>query len=252
MPSREIATVEDLMDLLDRLFAGDADREPRSAASRWDAFYADRGRAVPFFRPVPDESLVAWHRSGLLSPRPGARALDLGCGPGRNAVWLAGQGYEVDAVDLSSEAVEWARERASQAGVHVRFAVADVLAWPEGGYDLVHDSGCFHHLPPHRRISYRSLLERALAPGGAFTLACFAPGAPESGSELPDEDLYREGSLFGGLAYGEDDLRRLFGWLHEVELRPMQGRAQGDDTFGVPFLHVGLFRRRRDGEAAAP
>ncbi len=244
-PRRCVQTVDDVLLLMDELFAEQADRwSDRGGADFWDRFYADRGRGVPFFRWAPDESLVAWHADGRLPLGPGTRVLELGCGPGRNAVWLARQGCTVDALDLSQAALDWGRERADEAGVDVRFVRADVLAWepPAGPYDLVYDSGCFHHLPPHRRLTYRGLLERAVRPGGRFGLACFATGHDgRGGSEADDADLYRDGSLGGGLAYGADDLRRVFGWLDEVELRRM--RSGDPATFGEDFLWAALFRR---------
>jgi len=242
--ARAVQTVEDLLVMLDAMFTAPADRSAGRGAGWWDTFYADRTRGVPFFRPVPDESLVAWHQRGLISPRPGARALDLGCGPGRNAVWLAGLGYQVDAVDLSPAALAWGREHAAHAGVDVSFvedSIFDQLT-PQVGYDLVVDSGCFHHLPPHRRISYRQLLERALAPGGWFGLSAFAAGAEGSGSDAPDDVFYREGSLGGGVAYTAEDLRASFGWLTEIELRRMHPMPDTAPVFGVPFLWAGLFR----------
>lgn len=240
--TRSIQTVEDLLVMLDGMFVPEADRWTGRGASWWDDFYADRDSSVPFFRPAPDESLVAWHADGRIEKRSGARVLDLGCGPGRNAVWLAQHGYRVDALDLSSTALVWGRERAAAAGVGVDFHQADVFAWssPEP-YDLVVDSGCFHHLPPHRRISYRQLLERVLAPGGCLALSAFASG--HMGSEAPDEAFYREGRLAGGLAYSADDLRASFGWLAELELRPMRELADDAPAFGKDFLWVGLFRR---------
>ncbi len=241
--NRTVRTVEDLLAMLDQLFDTEADRwTARGGSDWWDGFYNDRDRDVPFFRPVPDESLVAWHRGGKLNLPGGARALDLGCGPGRNAVWLAQQGFHVDALDLSPAALEWGQERAHAAGVEVNFVRTSIFNWhPSTAYDLVYDSGCFHHLPPHRRISYRALLERTLRPDGAFGLACFAAGA--MGSEEPDVSFYREGGLFGGLAYTDVELRSLFDWLQEVELRRMQAVADGSDVFGEPFLWAALFRR---------
>ncbi|WP_066588832.1 class I SAM-dependent methyltransferase [Cellulomonas timonensis] len=242
--NRSVQTVDDVMELLDLLFAEQADRwTARAGADWWDRFYADRDRPVPFFRSAPDESLVAWHTEGRLAVGPGTRVLELGCGPGRNAVWFAQQGAEVDALDLSGAALDWARERAQEAGVSVRFAQSDIFAWPDGRepYDVVYDSGCFHHLPPHRRISYRALLESMVRPGGSFALACFAAGA--MGSEAPDADLYREGGLGGGLAYSDDELRHTFGWLDEVELRRMRDYPDDSPVFGEPFLWAGLFRR---------
>ncbi|MFF7989745.1 class I SAM-dependent methyltransferase [Kitasatospora xanthocidica] len=236
--NRTIRTTEDVLVLLDRLFP--------PAESWWDRFYANRSADRPFFTPAPDENLVSYLDRGLLAPAPApARALDLGCGPGRNAVHLASRGFEVDAVDLSSAAVAWAGERAREAGIstglHFHRASIFEAELPHDTYDLVYDSGCLHHLPPHRRVSYLALLDRVLAPGGHFAVTAFAAGA--MGSERPDEELYRLGELEGGLAYSPDELRSLFRDLTPVEVRPMAAQEPGSATFGLPFLLTALFRR---------
>jgi len=275
---RNLRSVEDVLELLDGLFAPEADRWTAGGASWWDGFYADRSRQVPFFVAKPDENLVSYLDRGLLRP---GRALDLGCGPGRNALHLAARGFTVDAVDLSPVAIAWAEERAREAGAEVRFHRGDAFALTGSGaragtgpgsgpgseagtgagkepgsvaaaalggpYDLVYDSGCFHHLPPHRRISYLALLDRVLAPGGHLALSCFAAGA--MGSELPDADFYRTDGgrtpqLHGGLAYTPESLRRIFADLVEVELRRMRDEPPGSPRFGEPFLWTALFRGR--------
>ncbi|MFE7230078.1 class I SAM-dependent methyltransferase [Streptomyces sp. NPDC002405] len=239
---RDIRTVDEVLVLLDGLFAPDADRWTGTggAAGWWDGFYADRSRPVPFFVDKPDENLVEWLERGLIG---GRRALDLGCGPGRNALYLAERGFEVDAVDLSPQAIAWARERARETGAEVRFLCQDAFGSAgsplTGPYDLVYDSGCFHHLPPHRRISYLALLDRVLAPGGRLALTCFAAGA--MGCELSDAELYRSGSLHGGLAYTPESLRRIFADLTEVELRRMRDEPEGSPCFGEDFLWTALF-----------
>ncbi|MFF0010995.1 class I SAM-dependent methyltransferase [Streptomyces sp. NPDC005374] len=239
---RTICTTEDVLQLLDKLFAPQADRWTADAGSWWDGFYADRSKPVPFFAAKPDESLVSYLDRGLVTE---GRALDLGCGPGRNALHLASLGFEVDAVDLSAAAITWGRERAHEAGVDVRFLCGDVfsLAATEltGTYDLIYDSGCFHHLPPHRRVSYLALLDQHLAPGGRFGIACFADGS--MGSRLPDVEFYRQGRLDGGLAYTAESLRRIFSDLTEIELRRMRDEPPESDRFGEPFLWTGLFGR---------
>ncbi|MFJ3979067.1 class I SAM-dependent methyltransferase [Streptomyces sp. NPDC090021] len=239
---RHVRTVEDVLRLMDGLFAPEADRWTADGASWWDGFYADRSKPVPFFVSKPDENLVSCLDRGLVSP---GRALDLGCGPGRNALHLASLGFEVDAVDLSPQAVSWASERAREAGADIRFhcgnafeLAATVLGGP---YDLIYDSGCFHHLPPHRRVSYLALLDRALAPGGHLGLTCFASGA--MGSELPDAAFYREAGLQGGLAYTPESLRAIFADLTEVELRRMNDEPADSALFGEPFLWTALLRR---------
>lgn len=251
---RNLRTVDDVLDLLDGLFAPEADRWTDRGADWWDDFYADRSRPVPFFAAKPDANLVSYVERGLLT---GGRALELGCGPGRNALYLAAHGFDVDAVDLSPTALAWARERAEDAGrtSRLRFHHGDVFtltgvrpAGPgseaaalTGPYDLVYDSGCFHHLPPHRRITYLTLLDRVLAPGGRFALTCFAAGG--MGSELPDAAFYTGDGLRGGLAYTDTSLRHIFSGLTEVELRRMREEPEGAPVFGKDFLWAGLFRR---------
>ena len=74
------------------------------------------------------------------------RAVELGCGTGINAVWLAHRGFDVTAIDISPTAVQRARQRATDAGVAVRFVEADVTALPDLGppFDFVFDRGCYH------------------------------------------------------------------------------------------------------------
>ncbi|MFF9067914.1 class I SAM-dependent methyltransferase [Streptomyces sp. NPDC014891] len=244
--ARGIRTVDDVMKLLDGLFTPDADRWTEGGADWWDRFYADRDRPVPFFVAKPDENLVSYAERGLL-PSGGGRALELGCGPGRNSIRLAGLGYRVDAVDLSPAAVRWGEERAREAGATgIRFVCGDAFAPAtalDGPYDLVYDSGCFHHLPPHRRIGYLALLDRVLAPGGHFALTAFAAGEGGMGSELPDADFYRKGRLDGGLAYTDAALRAVFAGLTEVEIRRMRDEPADSPAFGEPFLWTALFRR---------
>ncbi|MFI2782957.1 class I SAM-dependent methyltransferase [Streptomyces sp. ALB3] len=237
---RNIRSVDDVLKLMDSLFAPEDDRWTGDASGWWDGFYEDRSKPVPFFVAEPDESLVSYLDRGLITP---GRALDLGCGPGRNALHLASRGFEVDAVDLSPGAIAWAEERAGEAGADIRFHCGDAFAQgaPGGPYDLIHDSGCFHHLPPHRRVSYLELVERTLAPGGHLSLTCFAAGA--MGSELPDADLYGGTGLQGGLAYTPESLRWIFSGMEEVELRRMRDEPAGSPCFGEDFLWTALFRR---------
>jgi SAM-dependent methyltransferase len=79
-------------------------------------------------------------------------------------------------------------------------------------YDFVYDSGCLHHIWPHRRIEYIEMLHNALKPGAYFGLTCFAPGFAEIGGalETSDWDIYREWSMKGGLTYSEAQLKNLF------------------------------------------
>ncbi|WP_249026930.1 SAM-dependent methyltransferase [Amycolatopsis lexingtonensis] len=78
--------------------------------------------------------------------KPG-HALDLGCGEGGDAIWLAKRGWTVDGADISTVALARAEEAAKEAGVSVRWLHRDILKWqPEEQYDLI--SAQYMHLPP--------------------------------------------------------------------------------------------------------
>lgn len=209
----------------------------------WDGFYAQRDKPVPFFTAAPDECLVHWLVGAAIGPARGL-ALDLGCGNGRNALCLARAGFQVRAVDYSQAAIAWAAERARQAGVELQLQQASVfdLALPPACADLVYDSGCFHHLAPHRRAGYVRLVAEALKPGGSFGMVCFRP---EGGSGLSDEEVYEGRSLGGGLGYEAAQLREIWGEaLDIVELRPMRAQPPGGGLFGADFLWAMLARKR--------
>ncbi|MEP7023662.1 MAG: class I SAM-dependent methyltransferase [Actinomycetota bacterium] len=225
-PDKLVYSVQDLRAMLDDLLA---DR----GGAWWDGFYTDRARQIPFFVEWPDENLVQWFGQGLLRP---GRVLELGCGNGRNAVYLSAQGCQVDAVDFSARAIGWARERAAAAGAQVSFQCGSIFdaGFADGSYDLVYDSGCFHHLPPHRRQDYVELVLRVLPPGGGYGLVCFRP---DGGSGRSDQQVYEQRGLGGGLGYTRERLQALWdGRLDIRQLRQMRHPAADEALFGEDFL----------------
>lgn len=198
----------------------------------WDTFYSDRSKPCPFFVPHPDESLAECLGQGLIQP---GRAVDLGCGNGRNSIFLARRGFTVEAVDYSQTAITWARERAAGAGVAISFTHVSVfdVALQAASYDLVYDSGCFHHIPPHRRAQYVELIVRLLKPGAWLCLTCFRP---EGGSGYSDAEVYERRSLGGGLGYTEERLRGIWSSLRIRGLRSMKPQDPSSELFGQSFL----------------
>ena len=94
-------------------------------------------------------------------------ALDLACGEGRNAVWLATEGWEVTGVDFSAVGLAKAATLADASGVgdRTRWVCADATAWdPDGTFDLV--VVFYLHLPESQRRAALSAAATALAPGG--------------------------------------------------------------------------------------
>ena len=232
MTDKLIYTMHDVLEMLDKLLQ---DRQERW----WDEFFSDRGKECPFFVEWPDENLVAHFDSAELHP---GRALELGCGHGRNALFLARKGCQVDAVDFSEEAIAWAKERAGSAELNVNFMCQSIfdLDIRSREYDIVYDSGCFHHLPPHRRQSYVELVTRALKPTGDFALACFTP---EGGSGLTDAEVYQQRKLGGGLGYTDTQLREIFSHAFNiVSLRRMKEMSSDAKLFGKEFLWAMLMK----------
>lgn len=102
----------------------------------------------------------------------GGRILDLGCGLGSAAVYLAALGFAVTGVDLSSTAVTKARQKAVQVGVQVEFLTGDALTLPLAGrsFDVVYDRGCFQHINRERWPVYKKQVLRILKPRGQLAL----------------------------------------------------------------------------------
>ncbi len=97
------------------------------------------------------------------------RALEIGCGYGSNALWLAQRGFDVDATDLSPKAIERARAKAAGQGLAVRFKAGDILAdaLPRNRYGFIFDRGCFHSFDdPDEQRAFACLVREALADDG--------------------------------------------------------------------------------------
>lgn len=146
----------------------------------WDQAYR-RGEHRQHWEPqrVPRELIEAL-RVGLVSA--GQRALDIGCGSGVEAVFLAAEEVAVVGVDSSRVALELARLRAEQAGVTVdwRHGTAERLPLPDNSIGFALDRGCFHALDQRRRRLYAKQVSRVLCPGGALLLR----GAREDDEEM--------------------------------------------------------------------
>jgi SAM-dependent methyltransferase len=102
--------------------------------------------------------------------------LDVGCGLGENAIFLAGQGLSVTGVDGAETALRTARERAAVRGVEVTFVHTDVTTFDgvDQRFDTVLDSALYHCLDGEARTAYAEALWRVTNPGATLHLLCFA------------------------------------------------------------------------------
>jgi len=143
------------------------------AASGWEARYQETSaEQLPWFYPELDADF-----SRTLADRSldNGTALDLGSGPGTQAVALAKIGFTVTASDVSSSAVASAQALAKTEQVDIRFAVDNVLdSQLDGPFDLIVDRGVFHCFPnPNDQQAYLNGIARLLAPDGLLLLKCF-------------------------------------------------------------------------------
>ncbi|MCA9691914.1 MAG: methyltransferase domain-containing protein [Nannocystaceae bacterium] len=148
------------------------------SARDWDQRYVDGD--LPWDTGHPDPHLVAqWAE---LVPTP-ARVLEVGCGTGTNAIWLAERGCEVVGVDVSARAIQHAMTKTAAAGVRVALSVANFLtddAIPAGAFDLVFDRGVFHVFDAAAdRARFAERVARALAPGGQWLCVAGSTEGPK-------------------------------------------------------------------------
>ena len=129
------------------------------SAERWDERYSGE----PVWSGRPNEALVV-EAEGLT---PG-RALDVGCGEGADAVWLARRGWRVTALDISPKAVERTEVKAAEAGVHVVGIAAGLLeaALPDASFDLI--SAMYPALLRTATCDAERRLLDLVAPGGTL------------------------------------------------------------------------------------
>ncbi len=193
--------------------------------SSWDAVYAvytaSRPAAWDIGRPQP--TFVRLAEEGLL----GGRLLDCGCGTGEQALLAASHGAEAMGIDVSSKAIERARDKAAERGLAVRFEVADALLLADLGlmFDTVIDCGVFHGMNDEDRVRYVASLASVLRDGGHCYLMCFSDRQPGS---------------FGPRRVRQEELRAAFsdGWrIASIEADTFE---LNESRVGVPFAQAWL------------
>jgi SAM-dependent methyltransferase len=193
-------------------------------ASTLERGLADRGPAARLWRPVP-------FLAEVLPLLPRGRALDVAAGSGREAVFLAMHGFEVEAWDHAPEALDRARALAKRSGVTIETVVADLAApsvpIPPDRYLLV---TCFRFL--HRPLF--PALERSLAPGGHLVYETYRVGQERFGKPRRRQFLLEPG-----------ELRSAFPSLEVL-------RYEEPSPAAGPLTARLLARRRDDGFETAP
>lgn len=163
----------------------------------WENRYSERGQS---WSGLPNAALE--REAAPLVP---GSALDLGCGEGGDALWLAGAGWRVTAVDISPTAIAFGAARAAEAGLDIRWIEADLASWwPEEEFDLV--SSHFLHSPvelPRDDILRRAA--QAVAPGGMLLIVGHAAPPPGSGHQHNDVALPTPDEVLASLDLAEGE-----------------------------------------------
>lgn len=205
-------------------------------AAGWDAKYSERDGAIWSGR--PNGRLVA-EVTGL----PPGRALDVGCGEGADAIWLASRGWTVTAIDISEVAVSRAREAGERAGVAVEWVCGDALQTPfqVGSFDLV--SLQYPALPKAAgEAAVRRLLE-TVRPGGVL-LAVYHDLGEEHRAHMKSEGFDPADFV------DADELAQLLGADFTVELHVVEPRI--DPPPDTPHVaDIVLRARSRPGSGRA-
>jgi SAM-dependent methyltransferase len=199
------------------------------AAETWNRRYAGEDF---LFGTEPN----AWLREHAGSLPSAGRILSVADGEGRNSVWLAQQGFQVDAFDIAPRAVEKAQAFAQRQGVSVNFALADVdgFAWPEAAYDGV--AAIFvQFADPDTRARLFERIGRSLKPGGVLVLQGYTPKQLE----------YRTGGppILSHL-YTRELLESAFSDLSVIELREYEADVREGQGHSGRSALIGLVARR--------
>jgi SAM-dependent methyltransferase len=175
----------------------------------------------------PADELQKAVKSGSVHP---GRAVDLCCGTGTDAIYLAHHGFQVTAIDIAPTALSQALQKAQSAGVAVDWLLADVLALPKlKPFDFIYDRGCYHVVRDQNLDAYLDALRRVSHPGTQMLLLA-ARRDPQQGSGSP-------------MGVTEDELR--FDFLPLFEIETLQAiRLQSNEPGPGPLGWVVLMRRK--------
>ena len=181
---------------------------------RWDGGYRD-GRRPAWDTGAPAQDLKETVEAGIVRP---CRAVVLGCGSGTNAIYLAGKGFDVTAIDIAPTALGIAEAKAKKAGVRVRWLLADVLRLPElQPFDFIFDRGCYHNVRYVDAGAFVESVRRLSHPGTRFLVLSLnrdgPPGVREHHMRGDFSSLFEFQWLRGsGIRTGKEGKTRRASW----------------------------------------
>ena len=138
---------------------------------------------IPWNIKQPPRQLVELVESGKIAP---CLTVDLGCGTGNYAIWLARKGFHVTGIDISEKAVDLARKLAEQEEVECMFRVGNLTDTDftvDNEYEFAYDWEVLHHVFPEDRYTYIQNVSRLLHKGAKYFSVCFNEQDPDFGGK---------------------------------------------------------------------
>jgi cyclopropane fatty-acyl-phospholipid synthase-like methyltransferase len=176
----------------------------------------------------PQSEIVHLAEHGEIS----SAVLDIGCGTGENALYLADIGFEVVGIDIIPTAIEKALRKAEERSLAATFKVGDALGLQKLGkrFNTIIDSGFFHVLPDKKRPVFVESLASVLNSGGTYFMMCFSehePGAwgPRRVTQTEIRESFSRGWQINYIREAKFDTnldsRRCNAWLCSITLVDM-------------------------------
>lgn len=162
---------------------------------------------APWTRYEPPQELVELIEGREISP---CKTIDIGCGEGFYSIYLASKGFDVLGIDLSENAIQYAKENAASRRVNVRFVAMDIanLEQLNEKFDFVLEWALMHQIMPSQRQKYVEDVAELLNKGGKYLSVCFNEQSPEFGGS---GKKYRESPSGTRLYFSsQNELRELF------------------------------------------
>lgn len=198
----------------------------------WNKRYIDAD--TPWDSGSPSQELKRFLNRGLVKP---CRALELGCGTGTNALFLAQAGFEVTAVDLSEEALRQAKAKTEKAHVAINFIQSDITALANLGepFPFVFDRGTYHIVRSLNLAGMQKMLASMIAPDGLYLV--LAGNGNEDAPPDKGPPRVTSAQMCAELEFDSFDLVSL-------EEAHFDGVKIDGKNF-TPLSWTGVFRRRR-------
>ncbi len=147
--------------------------------------------------------------------------LDVGCGTGENALYLAAWGHEVLGVDAAPVAIEKAKGKARDRGIETEFLVWDALRLAELGriFDTVIDVGLFHSFQYEERPVFANNIHAVLKPGGRYLVLCWSEGndwgyGPRRVTQAEIREIFADGWTVDSIEESDFETNEPGWWIH--------------------------------------